>query len=80
LKFQGGNSWLSKSRDDAPEAEILCEKARLQQNTVNDGLPARRSRSSADGEPAGPGGRRNSTYGASGTGTRVSPVAAFHLA
>jgi hypothetical protein len=40
LKFQGGNSWLSKSRDDAPEAEILCEKARLQQNTVNGGLPA----------------------------------------
>jgi hypothetical protein len=22
------------------EAEILCESARLQQNTVNDGLPA----------------------------------------
>jgi hypothetical protein len=35
---------------------------------------------SADGEPAEPGSRRNSTYGASGTGTRAFPVAAFHLA
>lgn len=33
--------------DDPPEAEILRESARLQQNTVNDGLPARTSRSSA---------------------------------
>jgi hypothetical protein len=38
FKFQGGNSWLSKSRDHAPEGKILHESARLQQNTVNDGL------------------------------------------
>jgi hypothetical protein len=43
-------------------------------------LPARQSRWSADDDAAGPGSRRNSTYGASGTGRRFSPVAAFHLA
>jgi hypothetical protein len=76
IKFQGGNSWLSKSRDDALSAEILCKKAQLPLNTVNDGLQAaereRRARR--------PGSRRNSTYGASGTGTRGFPAAAFHLA
>jgi len=62
------------------EAEIFHESVLLQQNTVNDGLPARRSRFSAARGPAEPRQRRNSTYGASGTGTRVFLVAAFHLA
>jgi hypothetical protein len=49
------------------EGEILYEGGLLQQNTVNDGLPARLA-----GLPAMPG-AGHATYGASGTGACVFP-------